>query len=99
MLAIFRVALRAWRTRGWRKIDGDPPPIGVQVLGLCQHTGVRSVTARREDVPGGRWENWYINWPTHWRAIAEPLELSASPPASEPVAYITIKESNADHEY
>ncbi len=77
--------LLAWRMRRWRSVTTDPPPLGVQVLGLCDYTGVRSVTARREGPAARRWDHWHINHPTHWDHIPDALPLAAEPPAAPPI--------------
>lgn len=71
--------------RGWRPVASDPPPLGVKVLGLCDYTGVRSVTARRDDIYFRRWDSWYTNHPTHWMHLPASLPRAQEPPAMAPL--------------
>jgi hypothetical protein len=70
---------------GWREVATDPPPIGVQVLGLCSYTGWRGVTVLRDDIFLRLWDNWYINHPTHWQELPPALPLTPEPPAMAPI--------------
>ena len=85
MLAVLAAALRKWRARAWRKVSADPPPIGLQVLGHCNYTGVRSVTARRDDIYFRRWDHWHIQHPTHWQYLPDALDRAPAPPPLEPI--------------
>jgi hypothetical protein len=91
MFAHLRAALRKWRARRWRSVKTDPPPIGVQVLGHCDYTGMRSVTARRDDIYFRRWDAWHINHPTHWQHIPDTLDRALAPPALPPLYVSTEK--------
>lgn len=91
MLRLIRAALYTWRTRGWRKISTDPPPLGLQVLALCDYTGVRGVTTRRADIKYRQWDHWYMNHPTHWRPLPPALALAVEPPAAPPLYEFTDK--------
>jgi hypothetical protein len=84
--------LLAWR--GWRPVASDPPPIGVRVLGLCDYTGVRSVTARREDIYFRRWDNWYVNHPTHWMRMLDALPRAQEPPAMAPLYMSEVQQNS-----
>jgi hypothetical protein len=85
-----RIALLIW-LRGWRPVATDPPPLGMPVLGLCSYTGVRSVTARREDIYFRRWDYWHINHPTHWIEMPPALLRTPQPKAMVPVCEINTK--------
>ncbi|MDZ4328680.1 MAG: hypothetical protein U1A73_27250 [Pseudomonas sp.] len=76
---LIRALVFGWR--GWRPVATDPPPVGELVLGLCSYTGLRAVTARRDDIHFRQWDNWYINHPTHWTDIPRALPRTAAPPA------------------
>lgn len=87
--ALVFAALLWWR--GWRPVATDPPPVGIEVLGLCSHTGVRSVTARREDIRFRRWDRWHINHPTHWMLLPDALPRTTP---QEPMAPIYQRPSD-----
>lgn len=80
---LFRALVSGWR--GWRTVATDPPPVGQVVLGLCSYTGLRAVTARRDDIHFRQWDNWYINHPTHWTDIPRALPRTAAPPSMQPI--------------
>ncbi len=78
---------------GWREVSTDPPPVGVQVLGLCDYTGVRMVTALRDDQHFRRWDHWHINHPTHWQHLPDALERAPAPPQYPPIHIINTEKS------
>ncbi len=78
----------------WISIADDPPPLGLQVLGLCDYTGVRSVTARMDDIKLRQWQHWHMNHPTHWRHLPPALALAEEPPAAPPICTIKIRGSH-----
>lgn len=70
----------------WRSIETDPPPVGLEILGLCSYTGVRSVTAFLVE-PNGymHWDRWHHSFPTHWTDLPDALPRTKAPPASAPI--------------
>lgn len=85
MRRLILAALLRWRMPGWRSVSADPPPIGQLVLGHCDYTGVRMVTARRDDIHFRRWDHWHINHPTHWQPLPAALERAPEPQPHSPI--------------
>lgn len=73
-------------TDEWLPIAGDQPPLGLEVLGLCSWTGVRSVATRLME-PNGyvHWDRWHHSFPTHYQLLPDALPLTERPPAKPPI--------------
>jgi hypothetical protein len=72
--------------RGWRPITASIPPPGLEVLGLCSWTGVRSVATRVVSPTGYvSWDRWHHSFPTHYQLLPDALPLTPAPPARPPI--------------